>query len=133
MRNSILTSVMTALVLTGCSSPPTKQPEKDRLTTGQVQLTLRANQTTQTEVLEAFGAPNLVSTNSQGEEVWTYQRNAIAVSTNVQDIYAPAYAHVFSYKGHAEQSNRTMTLIIKFKEIDGQKRVSSFNSRSSSF
>ena len=77
MRNSILTSVMTALVLTGCSSPPTKQPEKDRLTTGQVQLTLRANQTTQTEVLEAFGAPNLVSTNSQGEEVWTYQRNAI--------------------------------------------------------
>lgn len=100
---------------------------------GQVSLKLRANQTTQTEVLEAFGAPNLVSNSSQGEEVWTYQRNATALTASVRDPYAPAFAPFFSYRSTMEQSNRTMTLIIKFKEIDGEKRVSSFNSRSSSF
>lgn len=126
-----------AALLSGCvaTTPTAQEPtEKNRLTTGQVQLTLKKNETTQTQVLEAFGAPNLVTTNSEGEEVWTYQRNATVVNANSSG----AYGTVIFFGGSTrtsglEQSSRTMTLIIKFKMMDGTKRVSSFDSRSSSF
>lgn len=131
MKWPTATFAIVLLTLSGCASAP-QQPEKDRLTTGQVQLKLRANQTTQTEVLEAFGAPNLVSTNSQGEEVWTYQRNAVQASAHLGGLPS-TFADLFAYRGRVEQSNRTMTLIIKFKEINGAKLVSSFDSRSSAF
>jgi outer membrane protein assembly factor BamE (lipoprotein component of BamABCDE complex) len=75
-------AIAVAAALAGCAAPtqPTEATAKDQLTTGQVQLTLKKNQTTQEEVLKSFGAPNLVTTNGQGEEVWTYQRNATGVN-----------------------------------------------------
>ena len=132
-----IASLVLSAALAGCVATASVAPEnteKNRLTTGQVQLTLRKNETTQTEVLESFGAPNLVTTNSEGEEVWTYQRNATVVNANSSS----AYGTVILFGGLTrssglEQSSRTMTLIIKFKEINGVKRVSSFDSRSSSF
>lgn len=123
MKTLALIAIVTVCALGGCKTPT--PPEKDRLTTGQVQLKLHKDQTTQTEVLEAFGAPNLVSISSEGEEVWTYQRNALLVEAAVGGFPRS--------KGSIEQSNRTITLIIKFREINGTKRVASFNSRSSSF
>jgi hypothetical protein len=137
VKNLALAIVALSAGLAGCvaTAPTAPEPtEKNRLTTGQVQLTLRKNETTQTEVLESFGAPNLVTTNSEGEEVWTYQRNATIVNANSSS----AYGTVIFFGGSTrtsglEQSSRTMTLIIKFKEINGTKRVSSFDSRASSF
>lgn len=124
-------------VLAGCMATAPVVPEsseKNRLTTGQVQLTLRKDQTTQAEVLEAFGAPNLVTVNSEGEEVWTYQRNATVANASSSS----AYGTVILFGGSSrtsgfEQSSRSMTLIIRFREAGGIKRVSSFDSRSSSF
>jgi hypothetical protein len=76
----------------------------------------------------------LVTTNSEGEEVWTYQRNATIVNANSSSAYGTVIFFGGSTRSSGlEQSSRTMTLIIKFKEFNGAKRVSSFDSRSSSF
>lgn len=137
MKKLAIVTLTIAFALSGCvvTAPTAPEPaEKNRLTTGQVQLTLRKNETTQTEVLESFGAPNLVTTNSEGEEVWTYQRNATIVNANSSSAYGTVIFFGGSTRSSGlEQSSRTMTLIIKFKEINGAKRVSSFDSRSSSF
>lgn len=129
----LLMSVLAALALGGCASE-SMTVERNRLTTGQVQLTLRKDETTQAEVLDAFGAPNLVTTDSNGEEVWTYQRHAtVANASNSSTFATIILLGTSSQKSGFEQSSRTMTLIIKFKETGGTKRVSSFNSRASSF
>lgn len=137
MKQLTSITLLGAVLLTGCTAttqPVPETTEKNRLTTGQVQLNLRKNETTQTEVLESFGAPNLVTTNSEGEEVWTYQRNATVVNTNNSSAYGTVIFFGGSTRSSGlEQSSRTMTLIIKFKEIKGAKRVSSFESRASSF
>jgi len=123
--------------LTACAVPGPQQPtlnEKDSLTTGQVQITLKKDITTQAEVLDVFGSPNLVTVTGDGLEVWTYQRHATVGSANTSS----AYGTIILFGGSSrtagfEQSSRTMTLIIKFKEIGGVKRVFDFSSRSSSF
>lgn len=136
MDRSIYTVVL-CLGLAACAANTSNTPEvnsKNSLTTGQVQITLKKDITTQTEVLEVFGAPNLVSLTSDGTEVWTYQKNATVASASSTSAYATIIlAGVSSKTAGFEQSSRTMTLIIKFKEVDGIKRVVDFSSRSSSF
>jgi outer membrane protein assembly factor BamE (lipoprotein component of BamABCDE complex) len=126
-----------AALLTGCAVPLATAPvsaSTNQLTTGQVQLTLKKNETTQDQVVEAFGAPNLVTTNAAGEDVWTYQRHATVAQANQQNAYGTIILFGASSSSSGfEQSSRTMTLIIKFREVNGAKRVVDFQSRSSSF
>lgn len=136
MKQSIWIAIL-CLGLSACVATTPTQPEansKNQLTTGQVQITLKKDVTTQTEVLEAFGAPNLVSLTGDGTEVWTYQRNATVSAANSSSVYGTIILFGGSSRTSGlEQSSRTMTLIIKFKEIGGIKRVADFSSRSSSF
>ena len=126
-----------SLMLASCmaTAPNTIEPtEKNRLTTGQVQLTLKKNETTQAEVLEAFGSPNLVTVNSDNEEIWTYQKHATVANANASSAYGTVILFGASSRTSGlEQSSRTMTLIIRFREVGGTKRVSEFQSRASSF
>ena len=137
MKTKLLFVLLGAFSLSACvaTAPIVQEPtEQNRLTTGQVQLTLKKDSTTQTEVLEAFGAPNLVTLNSDSEEVWTYQKNATVAKSNSSSVYGTVILFGASSKTSGfEQSSRTMTLIIKFREINGVKVVSSFTSRASSF
>ncbi|BDT78100.1 hypothetical protein PKF023_19030 [Polynucleobacter yangtzensis] len=97
-------------------------------------MTLKKNVTTQAEVVETFGAPNLVTQNAEGEDVWTYQRNATVANAASNSSYATIILLGGTSKSSGfEQSSRTMTLIIKFKDIKGVKTVVDFSSRSSSF
>ena len=123
------------IALSGCVAPPSQVPDaKNSMTTGQVQLTLKKDITPQSEVLEVFGAPNLVTLNSAGEEVWTYQRNATVATSNSSSAYGTVILFGGSTRSSGlEQSSRTMTLIIKFRNLNGVKVVSDFSSRSSSF
>ena len=51
------------------------------LTHGMAQMTLKLGKTSQLEVAEAFGAPNITTLDAQGQEVWIYDRQAtVAVS-----------------------------------------------------
>lgn len=129
MADKFATFLVVAIMLAACSNPPTTTPVTNRnsqLTHGNVQLTLAKGETTQTEVLENFGAPNVSSIDGNGYEVWTYQRQA----TNAQ--IAVENWGIFSRDSTVgvSQSQRTITLIIKFDET---KTVHDFKSRTSSF
>jgi len=119
--------LLMALMIAGCVAPSSGNDSNNPLTHGNVQLNLKTGVTTQAEVLEKFGAPNITTIDGQGREVWSYQRNA-TVSTA-----SSGYATIILLGGSRsgfEQSSRTMTLIIKF---GSDKIVSDFNSMSSSF
>ena len=104
-------------------------------THGQVQLTLKKGITTQADVLEVFGAPNVATRDGDGYELWTYQKYA-TVSQAASSAQSFAWT-VFLLGGRSRQasaesgrSSRTLTLLIRFDE---QGVVNDFKSRASSF
>ena len=99
---------------------------------------MKKNETTQTDVVEKFGAPNLVTSNSNNEEVWTYQKHASI--SQINNMAAGTSISIFNYgdaksniNGHIETSSKSIILIIKFKEVNGKKLVVDYSSRYSSF
>jgi hypothetical protein len=95
------------------------------------------------EIIETFGAPNITTVDGNGQEMWVYDRQATVSSSSSSgfsigmllgaggDGVAGGTGLGFSKrKAKAENSSRSMTLIIKF---DNRKIVSDFKSRSSSF
>lgn len=128
--------ILATFGVSACVTPNTTDEtiSKSTLTSGQVSLTLKKNQTTQTEVVETFGAPNLVTQNADGEEIWTYQKHATVANANSSSSYATIILLGGQSRSSGfEQSSRTMTLVIKFKEINRIKTVVDFSSRYSSF
>lgn len=108
-----------------------------------VQMTLRVGQTSQSEVLETFGGPNITTIDGQGQEVWVYDRHAtvsmdknsgfsigMLVGAGGGGVGGGAGLGFGKSKSKSSQSSRTMTLIIKFGP---DHKVSDFKSRSSSF
>ncbi|QXQ08600.1 hypothetical protein KX816_14690 [Sphingosinicellaceae bacterium] len=113
------------------------------LTHGMVQMNLHIGTTTQTDVAEAFGSPNIMTIDGLGQEVWIYDRQATVSSSSASGFSigmlvggggggagGGAGLGFGSAKNKSIQTQRTMTLIIKF---GSDKRVIDFKSRSSSF
>lgn len=121
------------LLAAGCVQAPVKPvaTRNSELTHGNVQMNLKVGQTTQTQVLEVFGAPNITTMDGSNQEVWTYQRQAtVSQSTTSSSYWTIVLAGGSSGAAGFEQTQRTMTLIIKF---DANKVVSDFRSRTSEF
>jgi outer membrane protein assembly factor BamE (lipoprotein component of BamABCDE complex) len=127
-------ATLAAILCMGCVQNPPTPPRTDKsndLTHGNVQLNLHVGETTQTQVLEAFGAPNIVSIDGSNQEVWTYQRQAtVAESSSVSNYWTIVLFGGTAKAAGFEQTQRTMTLLIKF---DARKVVADFRSRSSEF
>jgi hypothetical protein len=101
------------------------------LTPGNVTLNLAVGKTTQAEVLQVFGAPNIVTQDGSRQEVWSYQRHAtVTQGTESSAYFSILLAGAGSSKSSKTQTQRTMTLIIKF---DANRVVSDFSSRASEF
>lgn len=123
--------------------PALAQDSANTLTHGMAQMTLRVGETTQSDVLEAFGGPNIMTLDGAGNEVWVYDRHATvsqskASGFNIGMLFGGLGGAVGggagvgfgSNKARQEGSTRAMTLIIKF---GSDRRVIDFKSRSSSF
>jgi outer membrane protein assembly factor BamE (lipoprotein component of BamABCDE complex) len=129
----ILSAMAALLALAACAPLQTKPvtTRNSELTHGNVQMNLKVGETTQTQVLEAFGAPNITSIDGSGQEVWTYQRAAtVTQSESSSGFWTILLAGQSREASGFEQTQRTMTLIIKFSE---KKVVSDFRSRSTEF
>ncbi len=101
------------------------------LTHGNVQLNVTIGQTSKADVLEHFGAPNITTIDGSGQEVWSYQRQATVTQSNSSNNYwTVVLAGGRNSASGFEQTQRTMTLIIKFGKDN---LVSDFRSRSSNF
>jgi outer membrane protein assembly factor BamE (lipoprotein component of BamABCDE complex) len=141
----IFSACALALLLAAPSLARDKQIQDDpnTLTHGMVQMTLKVGETSQGQILETFGAPNITSIDGSGQEMWVYDRHATVTSNNSSgfsigmlmgagggDVGGGAGLGFGKKKSKSSQSSRTMTLIIKFNDA---KIVSDFRSRSSSF
>lgn len=110
-----ITMLLAGLVLlvSGCaSSYGTKQgaAKESALTPGMTKKFIYPGKTTQTEVLEVFGPPDLV-TRKSGTEVWTYDKISQDVTTSggFITIFIAGYS-----KGSSHSHNRSSMVIIYF-------------------
>lgn len=143
MRKYMIALAIAVTIACPASAKEEKDNSRNTLTHGMAQMTLHVGATTQEEVLETFGAPNITTLDAQGQEVWVYDRQATVSSSgssgfSIGMLLGAAGGSVGgggglgfgSAKSKASQTQRTMTLIIKF---GADKRVIDFKSRSSSF
>jgi hypothetical protein len=130
------TNLIAICFFTACQSnapqtTPPQQMAQNNLTHGAVQLKLQKGSTTQNDVLEAFGAPNITTIDGDGKEVWTYRRHATVTSGSGQNSYFNILVFgASSESGGGSSSTQSMTLVIKFGP---DKKVTDFQSMATSF
>lgn len=76
-KTSVL--LLTAVILTGaCASYPMEQEPAQRsdLTAGTVKARIVKGKTTQAEILQWFGSPNVITKNRSNDEVWNFNKLA---------------------------------------------------------
>ena len=120
------------LILIGCA-PATyhKQQIRDdsgeKLTVGKVQREIKVGMTS-AQVVETLGSPNVVSTDEERREVWVYDK--IATEVVYSESGAGLKFFTSGQAGAASQSQRTLTIVIKF---DNEGKVRDFAYHTSSF
>lgn len=132
-----------ALALVAAPVGAAAKDQPNMLTSGMVNMTLKVGETSQAQILETFGAPNITTIDGNGAEMWVYDRQATVTSSSSSGfsigmllgaggggVAGGGGLGFGKRKNKEESSSRTMTLIIKF---DDRKIVSDFKSRSSSF
>ena len=131
MKNILFVFIF-SILLTGCVTAPEPLTKKNsELTQGMVQMNLEVGKTTKSDVIETFGAPNITTRDSSGNEVWTYQRQAqVSQSSSSSGFIFVIIAGKSAEASGFETSSKMMTLIIKF---DGNDIVTDFKSRESNF
>ncbi|MEW6170516.1 MAG: hypothetical protein AB1472_03020 [Candidatus Omnitrophota bacterium] len=130
----ILSGVVLGLFVLGCATTT-----KSNLTPGMAKKYLVKGETSQSEVLQIFGAPNIITKNKSGNEVWTYDKiSSEAATSHIGGAggviglpgTTPAVGGMTAGGARSSSSTRTLTLIIEFDENDV---VKDFSYRSSEF
>lgn len=150
-RISLFIFCLLILCCSGCMSAAQHRQDVrddtgDRISAGTVQREIREGMSS-ADVIQALGAPNMVTTDEHRREVWVYDRISTehVYSTSSGGISAlilgglaggsggglgGAAPGVSRGAGAASTSQRTLTIIIKFDE---ENRVRDFAYRQSSF
>jgi outer membrane protein assembly factor BamE (lipoprotein component of BamABCDE complex) len=123
------------LLVSGCSTAgahkkAVQSDAGDRITVGKVQREIRIGMPA-SQVVEALGSPNIVTTDENRLEVWVYDKIATDVSYSSSEggVWFIFFGASGS-SGAASSSQRTLTIVIKF---DADKKVRDFAYHSSSF
>lgn len=126
---------LSLFVLAGCSTAGShlksvRSDKGDRVTVGKVQSEIRLGMAS-SQVVEALGSPNIVTTDENRLEVWVYDKIAtdVSYSTNDGGVWL-ILGGVNGTSGASSTSQRTLTIVIKF---DAEKKVRDFAYHSSSF
>lgn len=138
-KNGAITATFLALSLmtTGCMTN-THAVKEENITIAKAQSEIK-NGMSSAEVIEVLGSPNMVSTDTEGREVWVYDkvstnRNSSSVSGNLLGLLFGSSGGGFggaSASTASESTNqRTLTIVVKFDE---NKKVRDVSYRSSSF
>jgi len=143
-RRKVLVIIFACLLAGSCvraRSPklPYSNQQKSNLTAGMVKKYVKIGEASQTDLLAVFGAPNIITRDKDGNEVWTYDRQSIASASEVAEwnaagsvgVAAAGLAGDTIVGGGAtaggssgksstagQVSSATFTLMIKFDEND---------------
>jgi len=111
---------------------------RDPISAGSAKLFLEKEKTTQTEVLEAFGGPNIVTGDADSNETWTYDRMSyVSGSRSAGGVAAGGGAAgsgaggglLWGQASSAASGSRTVTLFLYWKDgvlVDYKYRSASF-------
>ena len=115
--------LIVGLNLLGCTTR--SEPEiRDLLSAGSSKLFLDKGETTQAEVLESFGGPNIVTGGADGNETWTYDRMSYFVTSKSAGGIGgaggilgsvPVGGLLWGNVAKASTSSRTMTLFLYWR------------------
>ncbi|HNQ62189.1 MAG TPA: hypothetical protein PKJ62_07345 [Bacteroidia bacterium] len=101
----------------GCATVSNNQDqsESSNLTVGTVKKEIIKGKTTQAEIMQLFGSPNLVTKNSEGYEVWNYNRMSYTTKTG-----SDAGSVIFwgSSRAMSTATTKSFDLILTFDEND---------------
>ena len=116
------------MLLFGCDNANhVESVQKSNLTPGMAKKTIIEGVTMQNEILQVFGAPNIITRNKSGNEVWTY--DTISVERSAKEGYWSVIVAGAS-GSRSSSSTRTFTLMIQF---DKNEVVKECSYRSSAF
>ena len=114
---AFIITTFTCLLLTGCAQTASwhadevAKSEKQSFTVGEVQRHVKKGMSG-SQVIEALGSPNIVSTDENGNEVWIYDK------FYTEGVVSASNGLTFKLKtiksGAARTSQSTITVIIKF-------------------
>jgi hypothetical protein len=107
---------VSGLLFAGCATFPDKSEEENSsLTAGNVKATIVKGETTQADILEAFGSPNLVTRNRDGQEVWNYNRMNYTTRRGSDDVGLIFYG---GSRAVTTSTTKSFDLMITFDEND---------------
>jgi outer membrane protein assembly factor BamE (lipoprotein component of BamABCDE complex) len=147
MYRTILASLAALASVTGCMSAPQHRADVNddstaRLTVGTVQREIRVGLTS-AEVIDVLGAPNVVATDPERNEIWVYDKVATETVYSSSsggvaalilggggDVGGGALGNVERSAGATARTQRTLTIVIRF---DADARVRDFAYRASQF
>ena len=116
--NHLAFLIIATLFISGCATfpKPDESAQQSNLTQGVVKAKIVKGQTTQAEILQLFGAPNITTKNKDQREVWNYHKISYeAFGAGKDDIY-------FLFQGGSRAisstTSRSFDLIITFDEND---------------
>ena len=126
---------------------PTQPPAPSNLSYGLVKSQVRKGETTQLELVQLFGAPNITSLDSDGIETWVYEKTVTQTDVQSQSAAAQGAANLGLFfssvavggnasgsqsttGGSATTSVRSITVIVKFAP---NQTVSDYRVRASYF
>ena len=131
-----LVAISFAAALVGCTTTAAQQQAQlgsaaaREMTVGIVQKEIRAG-LMQDQVATALGSPNIVTRDGDGRETWIYDK----VATEASYSQSSAYGTILllgtgNAEGAASQSQRTLTVVIKF---GANQQVETFSYHASRF
>ena len=130
----VIASLALAVLIAGCTTAPDQQRASSsterQMTLGVVQKEIRAG-LTQDQVIAGLGSPNIVTRESSGRETWVYDKVASEASYSNSQAYGTVLLlGAGTATGSANQSQRTLTVVIKF---GADQRVEAFSYHASRF
>lgn len=128
MKNKLIITTLVAITLVSCATVDLVKEEN--ITIAKVQKNIKIGMTSE-QVIEILGSPNIVTTDTERQETWVYDK----VSTNSQvsasntNLFLALFG-IVGAKGSNSSNQRTLTIIIKF---DKNNLVRDFSYKTSTF
>ena len=127
MKLPLLLLFFTVIIYTLASCTSLKAPQKSNLTPGIIKTKIHKGVTSQSEILQLIGSPNIITKNKNGNEVWTYSRQSFDSESGGQGFGVVLFAKT---KAFSSASSNSFDLIITF---DQQNTVKDYSMVSSQF